>query len=87
MHIAHITYSKYKFINKIYYYYYDVDVIVVILLLLFYNDGSAYAGTGMGTTYHLMVLEESWPTLSSPGHTEREKSTLTMMRTGQWATM
>lgn len=50
-------------------------------------NGSACADTGMGTTCRSMVLGESWPTLSSPGLTEREKSTLTTMSTGQWATM
>ncbi len=60
---------------------------ILHIKLLVYNKRSACVGTGMGTTYRSMVLEESLPTPFSPGHTEREKSTLTMMSIGQWATM
>lgn len=41
-------------------------------------------GTGTVTTYPSMVLEESSPTRSSPGLTDRERSTLTMTSTGRW---
>lgn len=45
----------------------------------------ACTGTGMVTTYPSMVLEGSLPMLSSPGPTDREKSTLTMTSTGPLA--
>lgn len=62
--------------------YTRVSVCVSLLAQLCY----ACTGTGMVTTYPSMVLEGSLPTLTSPGPTDREKSTLTMTSTGQSAT-
>ena len=57
-----------------------------ITYLLVYNKKSSCVGTGMGTAYHSMVLEESSLMPFFPGHTEREKSTLITMNIGQLPT-
>lgn len=60
---------------------------ILHIRMLAFSNGVTCAGTGMETTYLLMVPEESLPMPFSPGHTEKEKSTLTTMSTGQWETM